>query len=66
MGAYLTWRPHARTTDAERNCISNIHPQGIDPDAAAFKLAYLLRAMRARGMSGVALKDESGRLLIGG
>jgi ethanolamine ammonia-lyase small subunit len=66
MGAYLTWQPHPRTTDAERNCISNIHPQGIDHDAAAFKLAYLLRAMRARGISGVALKDESGRLAIGG
>jgi ethanolamine ammonia-lyase small subunit len=61
MGAYLTWCPHAGTTDAGRNCISNIRPEGIDYDAAAFKLAYLLRAMRARGVSGVGLKDESGR-----
>ncbi len=65
MGAYLTWHPHARTTDAERNCISNIRPQGIDYDTAAFKLAYLLRAMRAHGRSGVALKDGSDRVLIG-
>lgn len=66
MGAYLTWRPQAGTTDAERNCISNIRPQGIDYDAAAFRLVHLLRAMRARGLSGVGLKDDSDRLLIGG
>ena len=59
MGAYLTWQPHAGTSDAARNCISNIRPEGIDYDAAAFKLAHLLRAMRMRGLSGVALKDDS-------
>jgi ethanolamine ammonia-lyase small subunit len=65
MGAYLTWEPHARTTDAERNCISNIRPEGVAHDIAAFKIAYLLRAMRARRTSGVKLKDDSDRLLIG-
>jgi ethanolamine ammonia-lyase small subunit len=66
LGVYLTWRPHARTADAERNCISNIRPQGIDYDTAAFRLTHLLHAMRARRMSGVALKDESAQLLLGG
>jgi ethanolamine ammonia-lyase small subunit len=66
MGAYLTWRPHEGTTDAERNCISNIRPAGIDYEAAAFKLVHLLGAMRAGGLSGVALKDDSDRLPIGG
>jgi ethanolamine ammonia-lyase small subunit len=65
MGAYLTWHPQARTTDAERNCISNIRPEGVAYDIAAFKIAYLLRAMRTRRVSGVALKDDSDRLLIG-
>jgi ethanolamine ammonia-lyase small subunit len=65
MGVYLTWRPGAATTDADRNCISNIRPDGIAYDEAAFKLVYLLRAMRARQLSGVALKDESSRLSIG-
>jgi ethanolamine ammonia-lyase small subunit len=65
VGAYLTWQPHARTTDADRNCISNIRPEGIGYDDAAFKVFYLLRAMRARQVSGVLLKDDSDRLLIG-
>jgi ethanolamine ammonia-lyase small subunit len=65
MGAYLTWQPGAQTTDADRNCISNIRPGGIDYADAAFKLAHLIAAMRARRLSGVRLKDESDRLLLG-
>jgi ethanolamine ammonia-lyase small subunit len=65
MGAYLTWRPNKRTTDAERNCISNIRPDGLSYADAAFKLLHLLRAMRAGKASGVALKDTTDRLLIG-
>jgi ethanolamine ammonia-lyase small subunit len=65
MGAYLTWQPNLRTTDADRNCISNIRPEGIGYGDAAFKLAYMLRLMRARRLSGVQLKDDSDGLLIG-
>ena len=65
MGAYLTFKPHAGTTDAERNCISNIRPEGNGYDVAGFKIAHLLRAMRAQRLSGVRLKDESERLLVG-
>jgi ethanolamine ammonia-lyase small subunit len=61
MGAYLTWHPHAHSTDAERNCISNIRPDGIGYDDAAFRLTRLLLAMRTRKISGVALKDETER-----
>src|SRR5262245_12320984 len=66
MGAYLTWQPRPNTTDADRNCISNIRPEGIRYADAAFKLAHLLRAMRARRLSGVRLKDDTDRLLVGG
>ena len=66
LGAYLTWQPRPRTSDADRNCISNIRPAGVGYGDAAFKLVYLLRTMRARRLSGVQLKDESDRLLIGG
>src|SRR5262249_6305642 len=59
MGAYLPWRPGAHTTDADRNCISNIRPEGVGYTRAAETLARLLRAMRARGLSGVRLKDDA-------
>jgi len=65
MGAYLTWQPGPRTTDANRNCISNIRPEGIDYAAAAGKVMHMLRMMRQRQMSGVALKDDSDRPAIG-
>jgi len=63
MGAYLTFRPAPQTTDADRNCISNIRPEGIGYADAAFKIGHLLHAMRTRQLSGVRLKDESERLL---
>jgi ethanolamine ammonia-lyase small subunit len=59
LGAYLTWRPRADTTDAARNCVSNIRPAGLPPALAAAKIAWLLGAMRARGISGIALKDDA-------
>jgi ethanolamine ammonia-lyase small subunit len=65
MGAYLTWSPDSQTTDADRNCISNIRPGGMGYADAAFKVVHLLSAMRARRLSGVLLKDDSDSLLIG-
>jgi ethanolamine ammonia-lyase small subunit len=65
MGAYLTWQPGDQTTDSDRNCISNIRPEGIGTEDAAFKITHLLRAMRARRLSGVQLKDDSDQMLIG-
>ena len=59
MGAYLTWHPGPATHDADRNCVSNIRPEGLPPVQAAARVAWLLKAMRARGVSGVALKDEA-------
>ena len=59
LGAYVTWQPRSGTTDADRNCVSNIRPDGVGYGDAAVKLAYLLKEMRRRGLSGVALKDQS-------
>lgn len=60
LGIYLTWAPRVGCVDAQRNCISNVRPQGLACAPAARRLAWLLREARARGISGVALKDESG------
>jgi quercetin dioxygenase-like cupin family protein len=58
------FRPTPHTTDADRNCISNIRPEGVAYVDAAITLTHLLRAMRARQISGVRLKDD--RLLLDG
>jgi ethanolamine ammonia-lyase small subunit len=58
LGVYLTWRPRRGRTDAERNCISNIRPDGLAPQAAADKLLWLIGAMRRLRLTGVGLKDE--------
>jgi ethanolamine ammonia-lyase small subunit len=60
LGAYLTFAPRPGRSDAERNCVSNIHGSGLGYDEAAFRIAWLIREGLAREITGVALKDESG------
>lgn len=64
MGIYLTWQSGMPRTDADRNCISNVRPEGLAYADAGFRLLHTLRAIRARRISGVQLKDDSDRLLI--
>jgi ethanolamine ammonia-lyase small subunit len=60
LGVYLTFAPRPGITDAERNCVSNIHGAGLGYDEAAFRLAWLIREGLAREITGVVLKEESG------
>lgn len=59
LGVYLTWAPAIGRQDAERNCLSNIRPEGMAYGEAAAKLVYLLGEARRRRLTGVALKDEA-------
>jgi ethanolamine ammonia-lyase small subunit len=56
MGIYFTWQPRVGRTDAERNCLSNIHPAGLSPQAAAGRGVQLMRAARYRQLTGVGLR----------
>lgn len=69
LGAYLTYLGAANRpglTDADRNCVSNIRPEGLPYAFAVQKLLYLLTEIRSRKLSGVGLKDEMGLLGSGG
>ncbi|WP_418005062.1 ethanolamine ammonia-lyase subunit EutC [Mycobacterium sp. PDNC021] len=60
LGIYLTHLPIPGRTDADRNCISNIHPpEGLGYTEAARVAAGLVSGARALGRSGVDLKDTS-------
>ena len=59
LGIYLTYRPRIGRTDAERNCISNVRPEGLSYEAALHKLSFLLEGARRLQATGVMLHDET-------
>ena len=65
LGVYLTWAPRVGRSDAERNCISNIRPQGLSFEQAARTLAGLLEGARKLGLTGVMLKDDTASMTDG-
>ncbi len=66
LGIYLTHLPRPGRTDADRNCISNIHPpDGLGYVEAARVAAGLVEGALALGRSGVDLKDTSRTAALG-
>jgi ethanolamine ammonia-lyase small subunit len=59
LGIYLTYNPKLGLSDADRNCISNVRPEGLHYAAAAKKLIWLAKESMRLKVSGVSLKDES-------
>lgn len=59
LGAYLTFAPRIGRRDNERNCVSNIRTGGLTARRAADNLLWLMDEALRRGVTGVALKDES-------
>lgn len=61
LGVYLTWAPGPGRKDSERNCISNIHADGLSHRAAADTLAWLMVEAARLKLTGVGLKEEAPR-----
>jgi ethanolamine ammonia-lyase small subunit len=60
LGVYITYQPRRGRSDAERNCISNIHDQGLSYEVAAQKILYLVHEARKLKLTGVDLKERAG------
>ncbi len=59
LGIYMTYKPFAGRLESERNCISNVRPEGLSYERAAFKLAWLVEMAYDLQVSGTKLKDKS-------
>jgi ethanolamine ammonia-lyase small subunit len=66
VGAQLSLQPTVGRTDAQRNCVSNSHPQGLAAADAARRSTWLLRESMCRQLMGVALKDDGEALFMQG
>jgi ethanolamine ammonia-lyase small subunit len=62
MGIYTTFKPAMGLTDESRNCISNIHEDGLSYHEAAEILFYLINESFRRKLSGVNLKLDISKL----
>jgi ethanolamine ammonia-lyase small subunit len=59
LGAYLTYDPRVGRRDSERNCISNVHGDGLSYAAAADKLHWLMYQARLLQLTGIELKEDA-------
>jgi ethanolamine ammonia-lyase small subunit len=59
LGAYVTYAPKTGLLDSARNCISNIHDDGLSPRQAAQKICWIVREAMRLKLTGVGLKENS-------
>ena len=55
LGCYVTLHAGPHSTDADRKCVSNIRPAGLDPTEAGATIAGLCRRILEHGSSGTGL-----------
>ncbi len=58
VGAYMVYKPEPTTTDAQRNCFSNICPYGTPPAEAGAHLAGVMEQILTHQASGLALTER--------
>jgi ethanolamine ammonia-lyase small subunit len=59
LGVYITWNPRPGRSDAERNCISNIRPEGLSYVEAVNLLQFYLNESSRLQQSGTLLKPTA-------
>ncbi|MFT4098674.1 MAG: ethanolamine ammonia-lyase light chain EutC, partial [Rhodoblastus sp.] len=65
VGAYIAFAPQpGATTDAQRNCVSNIRPQGLPIAEAVRKIVAIMTLARRLRQTGVALKEDDALALL--
>ena len=65
LGAYVTFAPRPGvTSDAQRNCVSNIRPQGLPIGEAVRKIVAIAALARHTRQTGVALKEDEALTLF--
>jgi ethanolamine ammonia-lyase small subunit len=57
MSLYITYSPKTQTTDAQRNCISNIQAQGLSYETAAQQCAFIIEQALQRQETGIHVKN---------
>lgn len=58
LSAYMAYQPCKTHTDANRNLISNIHSQGLSPQAASDRILNLATRMMAQRISGFSIREQ--------
>ena len=58
LGMYITLNPTASSTNANRNCISNIHHEGLSTEQASNECKLLIEKMLKHNISGYQLHSK--------